>query len=491
VNISQRSAVLKFSISALGVCIAFAMFYLPSIPAHLVFVPWHPDDFLGLRPFRTLLVYRPVAINSMHFLAGFGFEAYFSSLAAILIANIVFSIRFLEKLNFGSTPNLVFTVWVSITTAATWFFCVSSVLTFQYLGMIPAALSYLFGIVAANLICCDMNRIGPTRMVAFAVFVLLSAFAKEDMAAFLLLVALWSGWARRLAGSPTPSWRTGIVLPGIVIAGYGASFAYSSWIGSVIFSGEAEAYSYDGVLQNILDNFLAYALFSPATILIVCVAGAVGCAGIWLTIKGKILGYKTLLMLGLSGALLAPYLVLPRVFGYYLANVFPFLIAGLSMFSYAFFSQQRTRFAVVSVVVFSCVLMVGTQRLDANRKNWALNFFGQMREQSYRVDKELKRLSEEGLSNCETIYVTGVDDASGPFRNTSSSIVDSVLGRHFRWIINAPDDSRLGSFAVRFKPDKPRWRYQLQPLIDWNQVADCHLKFDPESLKAVLTKRLN
>ena len=183
------------------------------------FSPMHHDDLSALSsdPHFHFWIPRPVSSNFIYMLGSHGAGVYYCIYFALWMLCSV-ATQFLACRLFNVRLSLTRAIAFTLLSTFAWFSLSSSVMTMQYLGLSTNGLSYLFGVCAVLLLLRGEPGIG--RIAAVGALILLSAFAKEDMAAFLGGVLVWrafddrghaTSWFNR-RGRMTPSEKRSLLI---------------------------------------------------------------------------------------------------------------------------------------------------------------------------------------------------------------------------------------------------------------------------------------
>ncbi len=485
--------ILRVLITISGTILAWiVLFGLSNFNWATRFVPWHHDDFGALAGFTRLdlSMVRPVSGNFELFFGQFGEATYYLVIWFLVFTLVTVTIEFTITLfSLRFSPTLQF--WFSATTAAMFFSTAYATEAFQYLGLQTNLLSYIFGLAAGTILL--RRSASVWSLVAVFLLVTLSAFSKEDMAAFLGVVVLARLWRDRGQGPDQPPLAgRAHRLIALVALPYGLSVAHSLAFGSPFLSNNGP-YQLSAGLNNLIHNWPLYvaesqgvqatfALFGAAVLLLV-----VACI-IVKSLRQYLLA--TVTATALVGSLLLPYLLLPRVFSWYTLNFFPLLasclvalvliLIGALPASRRAIPTLRSGLACIALVLTPLVLDFAKRaevQLDyaTKRKNMAAQF------------QEIGRLSASGLTECQSVLVTGVSDIWSPFTTWDTRYLNHRFGLQASWIVVTLPDTRLATFGKPFPSANDPIRFISQDTLTTNPKAisyDCQVDFTPATVQA-------
>ena len=154
------------------------------------------------------------------FFGRLGAAGFYSVFTAIWIVAMTATSVFANRV-FGLRPSPWLSLIFAFAGSAIWYATAPSIQSLQYLGLITNSISIMFGFFAA-LVFLQLGQLqfGSNRYIAprcFPLLILLAAFAKEDMVAFLMLVAVGSDGLIKLQNRP----RTPVL--GVVIVAFATS----------------------------------------------------------------------------------------------------------------------------------------------------------------------------------------------------------------------------------------------------------------------------
>ena len=477
----------------LAILLGFLLVHGPYLSFRTFFTPWHHDDFeafWGSHVFDFWLA-RPISINFARLVGNVGEPTYYVLFVALwfaaLVATQFFVMRVLE-LKVGLLANLAFAGVGSVI----WYSLPASVENLQWLGLITNSLSYFLGMIAGILAlrCVDstvFSREHITTLGLFAVFSLLSAFAKEDMAAFLGLTAIYTSYLIfRKDRTGLEALMHLIFFFGVIVISYGTSILHSLIVKAPVYTGTG-AYDLSGFIENSVRNIIAYLQLSRGSMTLIFgfAVAAVFVAALSLrdnTLRS--LALKLMFLVTCAFSLMAPYLLLPRSFDCYAMNFMPILTFSVAptiliAVKRGLGAKRLVRWGTapaISVVVFAIFVMDMKQRSDA------LNLMADLRERSVR-QFEVLRAMDLDLSECKSVTVTGVSNEYGPFLDVSAKYLDRKIGRGIQWRIAVQSGTVLETFIQNRKFGSD-WVYVKQ--IGAPPASECHLDFDPETLRATL-----
>ena len=495
--VAQRDPLVPFATAAACVLVIFVVYLLVQghlLDPYLFYTPWHHDDFSALtsEPQYFFWVPRPVSTNFIYMFCPKGAGLYYLLLALLWTAAMSTTLFFIvEALEIDLTTLEV--VLFAVAGSFLWHAQGPSVESFQYLGLVTNIVSYFLGISAA-LVFLAMRRVPMSWAYlgwacAFAILVLASAFAKEDMGLFLGLVVLWSAALRH--GSTLSRLQHGVFGLAVVAFAYGASGLHSLAVQSPFVGGEGP-YDTSGFMTNIPVNLAFYLTASPATQMLYTFFAFVvlgsGALAIFLApLRPVFFGSAFLLLCSL--ALMAPYLILPRHFDYYAMNFMPVLAfaAAPVMVKAARAFPPLAGNRLVPLGAFVLALAGGFQLLhaDAVRLTSKLAWMRNVRTDSFRQIMEVRRAIDREIDACKIVAVSGVDSRFGPFLANNGRFLNRLVGRDTAWIVKTAP----GSFLNVWGKDRPvhalPWLYATNDSAI--PASACRLDFDPKTLRASFT----
>jgi hypothetical protein len=470
----RQPAVVTWAVGFVAILAAYVLVQGRHIGLELFYTPWHPDDFAMLSGAGTvsLLNMRPVSSNICIFFGRLGAAGFYSVFTAIWIAAMTATSVFANRI-FGLRPSPWLSLIFAFAGSAIWYATAPSIQSLQYLGLITNSISLMFGFFAA-LVFLQLGQLqfGTKRYIAtalvFTLLVVLAAFAKEDMVAFLMLVTGGSGGLIKSQNRR----RTPVLGVVIVAVCYIASVAHGKLVGSPITAGVGP-YDISHLPHNLVKNFAFYLTASPATsVLLGFFTAAValfGALSVWRpTLRQTFKSSLFILLCAL--ALLVPYLVLPRQFDFYAMNFVPLIAFSFAPLALKF---GRTATGAVVLAVFCLLFFV-----DRSPRKYGMAWMQGVKERSLVQIQEIKRAVDLGLRDCSSVSVTGVDEYFGPF--LSGGYVSTLIGKNINWSIQAKPGSPLYRDRGRFSTGP--WKYS--PAIE---TSDCRLDFDPKALRATFT----
>lgn len=471
----RQPAVVTWAVGFVAILVAYVLIQGRQIGLELFYTPWHHDDLGMLSGEGTvsLLNMRPVSSDIYILLGRLGATGFYSVFTAIWIVAMTATSVFANRV-FGLRPSPWLSLIFAFAGSAIWYATAPSIQSLQYLGLITNSISLMFGFFAA-LVFLQLGQLqfGSKRHIAtalvFTLLVVLAAFAKEDMVAFLILVAVGSGGLIKSQSRR----RTPVLGVVIVAICYIASVAHGKLVGSPI-TGGVGPYDIADLPHNLVENFAFYVTASPATsVLLGLFTAAValfGALSVWRPTQRPT--FKSGLFILLCAlALLAPYLILPRQFDYYAMNFIPLIAFSFAPLALKF---GRTAMGAVVLAVF-CLLFFVDRSPSKNGMAWMQG----VKEQSLVQIQEIKRAVDLGLRDCSSVSVTGVDNYFGPFLS-SPGYVSTLIGKNINWSIQAKPGSLLNLYGARFSTET--WKYS--PDIE---TSDCRLDFDPKVFIATFT----
>lgn len=482
-----------FIFSLLG----FLLIQGPEVNLRTLFVPYHPDDFSALSggPGFHFGAPRPVSTSITYFLGSFGAVVYYTSFVAIWMLGFVATQFTVVRIFRPETPmRLSRWALLSFSMPAVWFTLEPAATTVQYL--MSNALSYLLAMIAACLaISRPLNFDQPIkrdfRHLAFCLFVLLSAFAKEDMIFFLLSIALWRGYLASTARAGPKRIMSEIFFTAVPVAcAYALSFAHSAVVGSPFIGPHAGGpYALNTPLSNVLRNARLYFNDSPGTIVVACLAlvfflGSL--AAVYSGDEHRPKAAASLFLLLATLALASPYLLLPRFFSFYMANFIPFLLTSILVVGFTFFETRPSPQIWLGPSLLALVMLTGFYFIDSSARKIPIRWVGIMRGNSRKQMQETRQALGMGMTECGTVVVSGVSNTLGPFLDQSSRFLSKSTNTDLRWIILAERHTVMGDLAPRTSTDK-KWRYLLAGSNEAKALElapNCKLNFDKSTLNA-------
>lgn len=437
------------------------------------FSPMHHDDLSALSsdPRFHFWIPRPVSSNFIYMLGSHGAGVYyciyfalwmFCSVATQLLACRLLNVRL------NLTRAIVFTL---LSTFA-WFSLGSSVMTMQYLGLSTNGLSYLFGVCAVLLLLRGEFGIGRSTVVG--ALILLSAFAKEDMLAFLGGVLVWRAFDDRARnGVWAPALRQFGSLLALVVVAYGLSLWHSKVSGSP-FTGGSGAYDLSSPLTNIVHNAKAFYDSTPGTRTTITLGlSVVALMLIRLGFKQTWRAAADLIAVTLPFALALPYLALPRFVIYYVVTFLPLSIALLPLALRSLIGRPTVAVAMIA----AALLAAGLNIQDNTDRAAQLEWNAKARTISRHQIQELARAQDLGISQCQAVAVTGVSAYLGPFLAGNSAFIDKELGTLLQWRIATVPGTIVDTFAKGTPIADSRWVY-VPSEEEARKGAHCLLAFD-------------
>ncbi len=461
------------------------------------FTPWHHDDFEALEGVKALVFsVRPVSSHIIHFLGGYGERVYYTAFALLWFCALAATLCFVLRVLRLQPGRFLFALYAGAGSVL-WFLQPQSTQNLQYLGLMTNTLSYLFGMLAGLSILCSSEQIFLGKkyllhLVGVCIFALLSAFSKEDMILFLMLTSVFSGLTQyRVNLAMSDVWKHLSVSIGVIGLSYGAGFVYSWMVKSPFVMGEGE-YDVSAFLINIQNNLVFYLAGSVGFMLLVASLVLVaGLLAVFLRYREKSLSLATglLFLVACALALMGPYLVLPRQFGFYAMNFVPILAFSVAPAAFAVtdlvcqnrFSSLVGWFTLSFVVLMSSVFFVTDGVARTGHHRWLAG----LRQRSAIQMQEILRNLDLGLGGCRGVWVSGVSNEFGPFLNSSEIYLNRKIERAISWRIVVVPESLLDTYTkARPQLGTARWTY-VKP-DEAVAPADCELRFDSKTLAAKL-----
>jgi hypothetical protein len=477
-NALRQPAVVTWAVGFVAILAAYVLVQGRHIGLELFYTPWHPDDFAMLSGAGTvsLLNPRPVSGNIFIFFGRLGAAGFYSVFTAIWIVAMTATSVFANRV-FGLRPSPWLSLIFAFAGSAIWYATAPSIQSLQYLGLITNSISLMFGFFAA-LVFLQLGQLqfGSNRYIAtallFTLLVVLAAFAKEDMIAFLMLVAVGSDCLIKSQNRR----RTPVLGVVIVAVCYIASAAHGKLVGSPITAGVGP-YDISHLPHNLVENFAFYLTASPATSVLLglftAAAALFGTLSVWRPTLRQAFKFSLFILL-CALALLAPYLILPRHFDFYAMNFVPLIAFSFAPLALKF---GRTATGAVVLAVFCLLFFV-----DRSSRNTAMAWMQRVRERSLVQIQGIKRAVDLGLRDCSSVSVTGVDDSLGPFLS-GPAYVSTLIGKNINWSIQA----KPGSLLDRNHPARVSANWKYSPAIE---TSDCRLDFDLKVSRATFTDSL-
>lgn len=491
-----------------GVLAWFAVYGPTGFAGKEMFVPWAHDDFGPLRGFVRLEfgAPRPVSTNFAIFFGQFGETFYYLLIYLLVFVALAVTVGFaatLFSLELGAVPLFLF----ALATTAAFFSTPFATSAFQYLGLVTNLLSYVFGMAAGILL---LRRPAPVRLATLGpvfALVMLSAFAKEDLAAFLgvvCLVRLWRAW------SQGAEWRTLVGNAGryavVACLPYALSVLHSFMNGSPFVLSGLGSYDVSDPLGNLGRNLplylnastgirTAFGLFAGAIVLLW--AFSVPVASLRRHRAASVAAVAAV------AALMLPYLLLPRFFDYYILTFFPLLAASLLALCLILgraLSAGRRAVAVTGAGLLWAGVVLTLFILDATLRGQILNWYALTRERVGSQFQEIARTTGEGLRECRSVLVTGVSNTLGPFMTRDPRYLNRRFQLAPTWTIVTEPKSMMDQYGITAEPPRPRRpnasvppiRFIGQETLDanpWTETHDCWLEFAPDTLRATFHRR--
>lgn len=479
----------------LGVISAFlAVFVYSDFGWKTAFVPWSHDDFLALGGFSKFdfALPRPFSTNFIIFFGSFG-EVFYYTMASVLVflvvsLSVIFSFQIVNI-----RLSRFYAFFLSFISGVMFFSMPFANVAFQYLGLMTNMLSYVFGI-AAGIFLLRAQREGFLKNISLTfLFVMLAAFSKEDMAGFIgvvCLIALAQTWGRGEGNYALL--RAGGLYGFILCVPYGLSVLHSIFFHSPFLSNQG-AYKLSSPLGNFSKNIEFYVFSSNGFTILIAAFVFIACVailcGILLKERRDFL-WKSCAMIMIVAALMLPYMLLPRSFGYYEVSFIPMIGAGIVSISALLAAKlpnpNRYGAKVVSVGLPAGLAAV-VSFADYTQRAQILNWHATIRERVDRQFRGIDGLQEKGLRSCQTITVTGVSNVLGPFMTFDISYLQRRLGLKQKWIVVTEPDSMMRLYGFHEKASSSASDIQF---IDRETIADdgiksdhgCRLDFDPETL---------
>ena len=430
----------------LPILLGFLFVHGPYLNFGTFFVPWQHDDFEAFWGFQSFDFWRarPISTNFAHLAGNFGEPTYYVLYVALwsaaLVATQFFVMRVFE-LKVGLLANLAFAGVGSMI----WYSLAASVLNLQWIGLITNSLSYFLGMIAGILAlkCVDstvLSREYITTLGLFAVFSLLSAFAKEDMAPFLGLTAIYSSYLIfRKDRAGVKALMHFILLFGVIVISYGASVLHSLFVRAPVYAG-AGPYDLSGFSDNLMRNIIVYLQLSPGSETLIfgfAVAAVFVAALSWRDKTLRSLAFRLMYLVACVFALITPYLMLPRTFDFYAMNFLPILTFSVAPTTLIAMKRnlggkRLVRWGTalaISAVGFTIFVM------DMKQRSYFFNWITNVRERSFRQLGVFVRTINRDLGECGSITVTGISAELGPFFDLSARYVNRKIGRPSKWRI--------------------------------------------------------
>lgn len=435
----------------------------------------HHDDLSALSsdPNFHFWLPRPVSSNFIYMLGSHGAGVYYCIYFALWMACSV-ATQFLACRLLNVRLNLTRAIIFTLLSSFAWFSLGTSVMTMQYLGLSTNGLSYLFGVCAALLLL--QGEIGLGRGAAVAVLILLSAFAKEDMLAFLGGILVWRACDDRARkGVWAPVLRQFGSLLALVVVAYGLSLWHSKVSGSP-FTGGSGAYDLSSPLTNIVRNAKGFYYSTPATRLTIILSLSV--VVLMLVRLGFMRTWRAaadLIAVTLPLALALPYLALPRFVIYYVVTFLPLAIALLPLAIQTLIGRSTVAVAMILAASMAVGLNIQDQAYRASQLGWN----AQARTISRHQIQELARVQDLGIAECQTVAVTGVSAYLGPFLAGNSAFIDKQLGALLQWRIATVPNTIVDTFAKGTPIADKRWVY-VPSEEEALKGAHCLLAFDSQ-----------
>jgi hypothetical protein len=419
-------------------------------------VPWHHDDFnnlaasyhYGRMPF-SVLVARPVSTNFIWLLGARGETAFYLTMLALAAAIPVLAVRLglrLFHLRVGARSVLAMVACVTLGTFA----FEHSLQYYRYTGMMTNLVSVVTGLLAAGLLA---DAIQGRRSPAWGILcALLSGFAKEDMLLFVPAFAVLYAWLEAArSGQPLLTRRLGTVVLGLLLVG-GAVFVWNSRVvASPFTTGADPAYRLKLSPSAVASQCFQYAAASPVATRIFLAYLALLALG--LSVKGH--RVAVLASAILVGALMAPYLVLPRFFEYYSLNwlsaLLAFTVAGLTATCQAWCPQSWKTYGITTLLPVGALIaaLLSSPAASALRGSITEWFNVQQLDNQY-VIAEVVRHREE-FAGCNPVALRGVDDVYSAWMKTDGAYINLQVGRPIHWLLIA----RPGTFAAQYMQRHP------------------------------------
>jgi hypothetical protein len=478
----------------LPILLGFLLVHGPYLRFRTFFVPWHHDDFEAFWGFDGLHLwaFRPISSNFADLVGNFGEPTYYVLFAALwfaaLIATQFFVMRVLQ-LKVGLLANLSFAGVGSLI----WYSLAPSVQNLQYVGLITNSLSYFPGMVAGILAlrCVDLplfSREYITTLGLFAVFSFLTAFAKEDMAAFLGLTAIYSSYLILQKYKPGVEALSHLIfLLGVIIISYGSSILHSLIAGSPVFAGTGP-YDLSGFINNSIRNIIIYLKMSWGSMTLIFGFTLAGVLVAGLSRRDNTLRSLALSLMFLVAcvfALMTPYLLLPRTFDFYAMSFIPILTFSVAPTTLI---AMKRGLGANHLVPWGTALVIATVAfaifvMDMKQRRYSLDWIANVRERSLRQIEEVLHAMDFGLGECRSVTVTGVSGVLGPFFAMSDKYINRKIGRSIRWLIAVQSGTILNGW-IQNRNFSGRWLYVKE--IGRPPASECRLDFDPNTLRATL-----
>ncbi len=490
-------AAYRIYLTLLGVTSAWlVVFTLSDFNWAVMFVPWTHDDFEVFEGFTGFDVraVRPIATNFELFFGQFGEVAYYSIISLLIISLLTITIQFaitLFELEISNTALFLF----SAATASVFFSTTYANIVFQYLGLETNLLSYIFGMLAAIVL---LRRGGSlwSLLLAF-LLVMLAAFSKEDLAAFLGVVVLarlareWARGANRRSLVISAACHFGVVgLP------YALSVTHSLVLGSPFLSNQG-TYTLSGPLEHISRNLVFYVTSSR------CILGvfALLLASVLLLLLASPLvaslrRYRaaSLSSVAAVAALLLPYLLLPRSYGYYTVSFVPLAIAALLALGLTLFrtlAPGHGPIARVSLGLLVLGVIIGPFALDYQARIYQMEWHEEIRQSIDTQYQQIARANTLGLQSCNAIRVSGLSNILSPFMTWYAGYINHRFHIKGQWLIETEPKTRLDGFGKPHPSPTDPIRFITAEELAKNtgsSTHDCELAFNPETLQATFRK---
>lgn len=408
-------------------------------------VPWQHDDYTGLAghlkyltdgPSAAVCV-RPVSTNFMYLLGAAGETPYF--LAMLLLAALVpvLAVRLAMGLfQSGAGPGSV--IWLTAMVSCGMFLYEQSPWFYRYSGLWTNLTSLVLGMSAAYGFSRWMDG-SKNAVAAGCIFLLLSAFAKEDMILFVpaYVTALWCiRWAdmRR-----RPRWLPlGVVYGGLAII-LAMVCVWNTWVVASPYTSGTGCYQLHWTPADIMRQLGRYATASLTPRILSIGLAIVVVAGI-LRREHRI---AALCVIPLVISLALPYAPLPRFFAYYCMN---WLAMGFALVLCGLATVWRPRgprwLAILPWIVPMAIFVgavLGNQPTAGFRRSFTAFLNQEQHNNRYLIEQVVRHASE--FAKVETVALRGLDNVYSPWFLTDGRYINAKLGRQVRWLLAAKPDS--------------------------------------------------
>lgn len=413
--------------------------------------PFHPDDYdlltLSVETFGMPSV-RPVSRFLMAMLADLGMHWFYETLLVLVVLYLVLCVLFAARVLAVRLSNREL-VLGGFVVGLTYFLFEAAPETVRYTGHMTNVLSTLFAMLAALVLL----RERPSTVwsdVGAVCLCLLSVYAKDDCAPFVLLVAALRVAGDVHRGGVRKAIRAGAVL-GALLAAMISAFLYHRYvILSPFLSGEGH-YQLSFRLPDLAGNVTHLLTLSRHVAVTLVCLGLASLATIFVRPEAFV---RLAALWGLILALLLPYAALTRhVYQLYAYNWLPLMLAGIVVMGVSCARRVGNTATRAVLIAGGVAIVVGLYVLATPARNEAAQGFTRQQRQNRAIVAEVVR-HREALRAAPLIAITGLDVPRHPWMFTDARYINELLRRDVRWLLVAEPDSFASWVYAEF--NRPR-----------------------------------